>query len=82
VVDKKTGQIICTNCVNGKRHDFRVLKESRVHFGLNTKVLTDTGYQGLQKLHANTAMPKKKSKKNLFLVKIRSKIVSFQVSVF
>jgi hypothetical protein len=27
-------------------------------------VLTDTGYQGLQKLHANTAMPKKKSKKN------------------
>ena len=26
-------------------------------------MLTDTGYQGLQKIHANTAMPKKKSKK-------------------
>jgi DDE superfamily endonuclease len=25
--------------------------------------LTDTGYLGLQKLHANTSMPKKKSKK-------------------
>jgi ribosomal protein L35 len=25
-------------------------------------VLTDTGYQGLQKLHKNSSMPKKKSK--------------------
>lgn len=28
-----------------------------------TKALTDTGYLGLQKMHANTSMPKKKSKK-------------------
>jgi hypothetical protein len=27
-------------------------------------VLTDTGYQGLQKIHAKTKMPKKKSKKH------------------
>lgn len=27
-------------------------------------VLTDSGYQGLQKIHANTKMPKKRSKKN------------------
>jgi hypothetical protein len=27
-------------------------------------VLVDTGYQGLQKLHINTALPKKRSKKN------------------
>jgi len=40
-----------------------VLKESQVRFCINIKVLTDTGYQGLQKIHANTAMPKKKSKK-------------------
>ena len=26
--------------------------------------MTDSGYQGLQKLHAQTEMPKKKSKKN------------------
>jgi len=26
--------------------------------------LTDSGYQGLQKLHAKTQMPKKRSKKN------------------
>lgn len=27
-------------------------------------VKSDTGYQGLQKIHTNTLMPKKKSKKN------------------
>ncbi|MBS4166192.1 Uncharacterized protein NEOC65_001276 [Neochlamydia sp. AcF65] len=27
-------------------------------------MLTDSGYQGLRKLHAQTQMPKKKSKKN------------------
>ena len=28
------------------------------------KIITDTGYQGLQKLHLNTSMPKKKTKKS------------------
>ena len=28
------------------------------------KILTDTGYQGLLKLHKNSEMPKKRSKKN------------------
>ena len=63
-MDKKTKQIICTDYSNGKRHDFRVFKESNVRFHESIQVVTDTGYQGLQKLHANTAMPKKKSKKS------------------
>lgn len=29
----------------------------------DTKAQTDTGYQGIQRLHANTELPKKKSKK-------------------
>jgi hypothetical protein len=28
-----------------------------------TKVLTDTGYQGIAKIHANAELPKKKTKK-------------------
>ena len=28
------------------------------------KTLTDTGYQGIDKLHQNSALPKKKTKKN------------------
>ena len=41
-----------------------MLKESKVHFHEDTKAVTDSGYQGLQKIHTNTEMPKKKSKKN------------------
>ena len=62
-MDKKTAKIICTDVAIGKRHDFRFLKESGVRFLEKIKVVTDSGYQGLQKIHANTAMPKKKSKK-------------------
>jgi hypothetical protein len=64
VVDKKSEKIICTNLSNGKRHDYRLFKESGVRIAESTRVLTDTGYLGLQKVHTNTYMPKKKSKKN------------------
>jgi hypothetical protein len=64
VVDKKSEKIICINLSNGKRHDYRLFKESGVRIAKNTKALTDTGYLGLQKIHANTYMPKKKSKKS------------------
>ncbi len=63
IVDKKTRQIICTAFSNGRRHDFRLFKESKIKIHPGISVLTDTGYQGLKKLHANTNMPKKKSKK-------------------
>ena len=49
---------------NGKCHDFRLFKESGVRFAKGTKAMTDTGYIGLQKIHSNTHMPKKKSKKH------------------
>lgn len=64
VVNKANQKIICLNFSNGKRHDFRLFKESGVRFKLHTQVLTDTGYQGLQKIHANSELPKKKTKKN------------------
>lgn len=40
-----------------------VFKESGVKINENIKALTDTGYLGLQKIHSNSSMPKKKSKK-------------------
>ena len=40
-----------------------MFKESKVHLLSRISVLTDTGYQGLQKIHINTGMPKKKTKK-------------------
>ena len=61
-MDKITEKIICTSFSNGKKHDFRLLKDSKVFLCKNIKVLTDTGYLGLQEIHTNTDMPKKKSK--------------------
>nr|NGY95500.1 hypothetical protein [Neochlamydia sp. AcF84] len=56
--------MICTSYVNGKKHDFRLFKESQFKIPPQIKVLIDSGYQGLKKLHIQTQMPKKKSKKN------------------
>lgn len=63
-MDKKTSQIICTSYKNGKCHDYRLFKESGVKIQPKVKIAVDTGYQGLQKIHLETVLPKKKSKKN------------------
>ncbi len=62
-MDKESRKIICTAFSNGKRHDFRLFKESKTHIHSQINALTDSGYLGLQKLPAKTQMPKKKSKK-------------------
>lgn len=65
-MDKKTKKVICTVFSNGKRHDFRLFKESKTRIHPEIKTITDTGYQGIQKLHCKSELPKKKSKKNPF----------------
>lgn len=64
VVDKKSKRIVCTDFSEGKKHDFRLYKDSKVRMKEETEAITDTGYLGLKKMHSNTSMPKKKSKKN------------------
>lgn len=64
MVDKKTKIIICTAFSNGKRHDFKLFKESKTRIHPGIKTITDTGYQGIQKLHHKSELPKKRSKKN------------------
>jgi hypothetical protein len=63
VVDKNTGQIICTSFTNGKRHDFRLFKESKLRAKPETVIKADTGYTGIHKFHKNSVLPRKKSKK-------------------
>lgn len=63
VVDKATGNIICTNFAKGRKHDFKVFKESKVRVNPKSKIVVDSGYQGLQKIHTNTMLPKKNTKK-------------------
>ncbi|WP_148204996.1 IS5-like element ISCaa3 family transposase [Candidatus Amoebophilus asiaticus] len=64
VVDKQTRAIICSSFSNGKRHDFRLFKESKVHISQHSQAIVDTGYQGLKRLHDKSLMPKKRSKKH------------------
>ncbi len=66
IVDKKTRQIICTPFSSGRRRDFRLFKESKIKIYPGINLLTDTGYQGLKKLHTNTKYAKKDKKNNPF----------------
>lgn len=63
---------------NGKKHDFKLYKESNVRCRPEILVITDTGYQGIKKVHSNSLHPKKKSKKKPLTVqdKILNKIIS------
>ena len=63
IVDKKTRKVICTAFGVGKRHDFKLFKESKTHIHPDTLAETDTGYVGIKKIHVNSLLPKKKSKK-------------------
>lgn len=63
MVDKKTLKVICAAFSNGKKHDFKLFKESRVRWTRDRSGLTDSGYTGIRKLQKTTKLPKKSSKK-------------------
>lgn len=61
IVNKDNGEIICVAEDCGKKHDFRLYKETigeRVSDEI--KMQADTGYQGICALHQNSETPKKK----------------------
>lgn len=60
VVERASGQIICTFFGKGRRHDFKLFQASGVCFHPDIESLQDKGYQVIQKLHANSRLPKKK----------------------
>jgi len=56
--------IICTAFDKGRKHDFRLYKESKTPMNPNIILEVDTGYQGIQKIKSNVKIPKKRNKKN------------------
>ena len=64
VADASSKDIICVNVAPGHKHDFRIFKDSKLHFAEKTQVIVDKGYQGITRLHANSIVPKKASKKH------------------
>jgi len=63
-VDKATGRIISVAFGKGRRHDFRLFKESRTRILPAILSITDSAYQGIAKQHAKSLLPKKNTKKN------------------
>lgn len=55
--------MICTSFSNGKKHDFRLFKESKERWTKERCGMTDSGYTGIKKRQGNTKLPKKSSKK-------------------
>ncbi len=78
MVDKKTGTIICTKVGKGRRHDFHLFKKSNIHIKESIKVLADSGYQGIKKIHTNSELPKRNTKKNPLT--IEEKKINHQIS--
>jgi hypothetical protein len=48
VVNKVDGQIICVSFVNGRCHDFRLFKVSKLKFDSKIRAVVDTGYIGIK----------------------------------
>jgi hypothetical protein len=53
---------MATAFANGSQHDLVLFKESRCLFSKQSHILADSGYLGLNDLHANNQIPAKKSK--------------------
>lgn len=53
-----------TSFSQGKKHDFKLYKDSSIKFNSNTLLTLDKGYQGIKKYHNNVKIPKKNTKNN------------------
>jgi hypothetical protein len=62
IIDKNSEMILDLRFGTGKTHDFRIFKESFDSFELedSTKIIADSGYQGLNDIHFNSFLPMKK----------------------
>ena len=47
----------------GRKHDFRIYKESQIQILEEIEIVADKGYQGINRYHANSRVPYKKPKK-------------------
>ena len=63
MIEQASGSILCTFFGKGRRHDFKLFQASGVHFHPATESLQDKGDQGMQKLHTNSRLPKKKPRR-------------------
>ena len=46
----------------GKNHDFKIFKNKKRKIPSTVKIIADSGYQGIKKIHSNSRIPIKKPK--------------------
>lgn len=63
MVEQKSGKIIAVCTGNGRKHDFRLFKESRLPLLPAIEIQADSGYQGIRHKHPNSKIPIKGKKK-------------------
>jgi hypothetical protein len=57
---KKSGFIICTNFCNGKKHDFKLFKDSKVRLVKNIQKIVDSRYTVIEKLQSTSLLLNKR----------------------
>jgi len=62
IINQRTMEIIATAFGEGSTHDFRLFKENYAGISREILCLADTGYLGINTMHANSQIPAKKSK--------------------
>ena len=62
MINGRSKKILCVQVAPGKMHDFALFKGSRLPLAPGLELLADTGYKGVDKLHANSQTPHRKSK--------------------
>lgn len=57
VVNKRTLEVLCLEFSNGKKHDFKLLQDSKLKINENIKKQMDSWYQWVQREFSNTEIP-------------------------
>ena len=63
IISLFTSCILCVVTEKGSVHDFKIFKDSALLIHPDLMILADLGYLGLNKLHVNSWIPHKNSKK-------------------
>lgn len=55
-------KVLFTSFAEGKKHDFKLFKESPLFMPKDITAQGDTGYQGIQKIHGQSTTPRKRKR--------------------
>ena len=66
IIEQRSGEILCTAYEKGREHDFKLYKKSKIRIKKEIRCLADKGYEGINKYHNLSQIPKKKPRRDSF----------------